>query len=407
MTFLTSRNVQMALKSIKSTKTRSLLTMFGIIIGVASVITTVSLGEGVRRQVAGNLHLGSKNIVSVRPGKLVNRDSEGRITSINYGAAFGSDTITDQDLQTINKLPSVKTTTPLSTISSLLSSKDGGQFDGTVIGTGPDFAALSGQKVAYGSFFDSPTQDIAIVGKTVAEQLFQQNIPIGQTIVIRNHNFIVGGVFDAFSANALSNGSDLNRAVFIPYQQAKAVSGNSVNIYQVIVEPSASVASTTKEVTEAIKANHGGQEDFAVLTQSETLQVAGKTLTNLTSFIAGIAAISLIVGGIGIMNIMFVGVTERTREIGVRKSLGATNRQIYVQFLTEATILSLVGGIIGVLFALFCNFMLTILTTMRPVATLPIIGIAMIVSSVVGIIFGTAPAIKAARKDPIESLRYE
>ena len=178
-------------------------------------------------------------------------------------------------------------------------------------------------------------------------------------------------------------------------------------MYQILVKPNGSSQNVTKEITEILTENHGGQQDFTVLTQAETLQIAGRTLTSLTSFIAGIAAISLIVGGIGIMNIMFVSVTERTREIGVRKSLGATNRQIYGQFLVESTIISLIGGMIGVAIALFANFCLVVLTNLRPVATLPIIGLAVVVSVAVGIIFGTAPAVKAARKDPIQSLRYE
>ena len=408
MTILAGRNIQMAIKSIKSTKMRSFLTMVGIIIGVASVITTVSLGEGVRRQVAGNLQIGGKNMLSVRPGKLINRAADGHITSVNYGAAFGSDTLTDQDLESISKLETVETATPLSTISGLMTSREGRQFEGTVIGTNGDFAALSGQKIAYGSFFDeSQSTNIAVIGKTVAEQLFQENVPIGQALIIRDHEFIVGGVFDGFTANALSNGTDLNRAVFIPYTEARSVSGNAANIYQILIKPSGSATTAHTEVTKTLAANHGGQEDFAVLTQNETLQVAGRTLTSLTSFISGIAAISLIVGGIGIMNIMFVSVTERTREIGVRKSIGATNRQIYMQFLTEATVLSIMGGLIGVLLAMLANFLLAVFTNMRPVATLPIVGLAVVVSSTIGIIFGTAPAIKAARKDPIESLRYE
>ena len=163
----------------------------------------------------------------------------------------------------------------------------------------------------------------------------------------------------------------------------------------------------SSDINSTLTGLHGGQADFAVLTQTETLELTNRTLAVGTSFVAGIAAISLIVGGIGIMNIMFVGVTERTREIGVRKSLGATNRQIYSQFLTESTIISLVGGILGVAVGLLTNFLLAIFTPLVPVATLQIIILAVFVACAVGIIFGTAPAVKAARKDPIQSLRYE
>lgn len=409
MTSLTGRNVRMALQSIRRTKTRSLLTMLGIIIGVASVIIAVSLGEGIRQQIANNLKTSGKDIISIRPGRLVTRDKKGTIQNVNYAGVVSTSTLTDQDVQRLVKLPSVSAVVPLSTISALASDQKGRVFDGPVIGTTAEFATMSGQRVAYGGFFDADhdTRSVAIIGKTVAEQLFQENVPIGQNLSLRGHDFIVQGVFDSFSANAYSNGTDFNRAIFIPYATAKSISGNTASIYQILARPNGNPTKAAQDITAELTTSHGDQQNFTVLTQAETLQIAGQTLTSLTAFIAGIAAISLIVGGIGIMNIMFVSVTERTREIGVRKSLGATNRQIYGQFLVEATILSLVGGIIGVAIAMFANYMFRIFTTLAPVATLPIIAVAVIVSSGVGILFGTIPAIKAARKDPIQSLRYE
>lgn len=411
MTSMISRNVRMALQSINSTKTRSVLTMIGVIIGVASVITAVSLGEGIRQQVAGNVKTGDRDTLSIRPGKLVNRDKDGDITSINYQAALGTTTLTDQDLHALSKLPEVKEAIPLSTVSALATDYDNDQFNSIVIGTSSDFAETSGQRIAYGEFFtkEQNKKNVAVIGKTVAEQLFKENVPIGQVVILRGHEFVVTGVFDAFTANTFTNGGDLNTAVFIPYEEARAISGNGTSMYQILVRPKDDISPERleQEVTKALAATHGGQQDFTVLTQSETLKLTSKTLTVATSFIAGIAAISLIVGGIGIMNIMFVSVTERTREIGVRKTLGATNRQIYGQFLIEATMISLVGGIVGVLLALATNFCLKVFTSLTPVATLPIIGIAVIAATAVGVVFGTAPAVKAARKDPIESLRYE
>jgi putative ABC transport system permease protein len=411
MTSLISRNAVMALQSIRSSKTRSLLTMLGIIIGVASVITAVSLGEGVRQQVAGSTENLAEGVITIRPGKLVERGQDGRITRVNYLAAIAADSLTEQDVQSIGKLASVDKTVPLSIISALPARKDGRQHESTVIGTTPDFPDLLKQKISYGAFFGESQTDgnIAIIGKSVAEELFEENVPIGQIMVLRNQEFIVGGVFDTFEGNALTSGGDLNNAVFIPYTAAKRIASNNTNVFQILVRPeeSAGADEAAGHITERLTQNHGGQLDFTVLKHGETLTLAGKTITLATSFIAGIAAISLIVGGIGIMNIMFVSVTERTREIGIRKSLGATNGQIYSQFLIEAAILSITGGIVGVLIALGSNFLLTVLTDIKPAVTLPIIGIAVLASVAVGIIFGTVPAIKAARKDPIESLRYE
>ena len=260
-------------------------------------------------------------------------------------------------------------------------------------------------------FFSSGdnARSVAIIGKGIAEKLYKENVPIGKTITIRDHTFIIQGVFDTYRSNVVSANANLNDAIFIPYNTAKSISDNNVHIAQILIKP-ANASETdmlVRDVTAALMRNHGGQDDFTALKQSELLAITGNALAIATSFVAGIAAISLLVGGIGIMNIMFVSVTERTREIGIRKSIGATNRQIYGQFLTEAVILSLLGGLLGVLLALFADYMLRITTDLRPVLTLPIMVLAVGVSVLVGIFFGTAPAIKAARKDPIQALRYE
>jgi len=411
MTSLFSRNVSMAMQSIKANRTRSLLTMFGIIIGVTSVITAVSLGEGVKRQVGAAVKTHGENLVTIRPGNLVTRDSKNRIADVNFLAAVAPQTLTQADVKSLSSLPSVDKVVPLSVISALPATKEGKTYEATVISTTPDFPHVFKQKISYGSFFGIGLSDrlVATIGKDVAEKLFEQNVPIGQTIVIRGKEFTVTGVFDTFSGNILTNGTDFNNAIFISDTNAALLAPDQTSVYQIVTSPvnGTDVHTAAKDITDQLQFNHGGQKDFTVLTQDETLQLAGKSLSVATAFIAGIAAISLIVGGIGIMNIMFVNVTERTREIGVRKSLGATNQQIYGQFLVEATALSVVGGIIGVILGLTINFIISVTSTLSPVATLPVVLMAVFSSMLIGIVFGTAPAVKAARKDPITSLRYE
>lgn len=412
MTFLFSNNTRMAMASIRANKMRSFLTMLGIIIGVASVIMMVSLGEGFRRQVVNTNQPGNDNLVLVRSGRIVTRDQDGKITNVNLLASFTSDTLTDKDYETLGNLPEVDKVVPLATVSGQPSNFDGHTYsDATIIASSSGLPSVLGQKIAYGNFFENEQtgRNTVVIGKRVAEQLFNENVPLGKLLRLRNQDFVVGGVFEEFQTNPLSPVTDLNKAVFISYNTARSLTSTYPSIYQLMLTPKEGVGPS--QLASATRAqllnNHGQQEDFTVLQNNEIDDVARGTVSAATSFVAAIAGISLLVGGIGIMNIMFVNVTERTREIGVRKSLGATNRQIYSQFLIEAAVISIVGGIAGILVATTGNLLLRITSDLQPAVTWEIVAIAVGASAVVGIIFGTAPAVKAARKDPIESLRYE
>jgi putative ABC transport system permease protein len=411
MTILIPTNARMALQSIRSNKSRSLLTMLGIIIGVSSVIMTVSLGEGIRRQVTETNQTSNPNLVTVRPGRIVTRDSQGAITDVNYLASFGSNSLSEKDFEALQKLPEAAYVVPLSTISGLPANYEKETYsDATIIATTPKLPEALNQKILFGSFFsETGSRNVVVIGKRVAEELYKENVPLGKLLTIRGQDFIVGGVFDEFKSNPLSQVTDLNKAIFIPYKTAQSVIGGNPSIYQFMLSPKepATIDDLARSTRAQMLLSHGNQEDFTVLKADETEAVAQDTIKIATTFIAGIAAISLLVGGIGIMNIMFVSVTERTREIGVRKSLGATNRQIYSQFLIEAAVLSIVGGLVGVLVALAGSAIMRVTGELQPAPTLQIILIAVGVSAAIGIIFGTVPAIKAARKDPIQSLRYE
>lgn len=409
---LINDNTRMALASIKSNKTRSFLTMIGIIIGVSSVIMTISMGEGIRRQVMDTNQATNDHLISVRSGSIATRDSNGNITDVNYLASLGNNTLTEQDYESLKNLPATGSIAPLSTISGIPSNFEGQEYkDATIIATTSSLPDLIDQKVLYGGFFndDNSGKNSLVIGKRVAEELFNENVPLGKLITIRGQDFVVGGVFDEFKSNPLSSVADLNKAIFMSYPTAKTITNSNPAIYQILITPKEGVSldQLGSAIREQLLKNHGGQEDFTVLKASETELVARKTVSAATTFVSAIAAISLVVGGIGIMNIMFVSVTERTREIGVRKSLGATNRQIYSQFLVEASVVSTVGGLIGVLVAVLGNLAVRLSSELQPVITWQIILLSVGVSIAVGIIFGTAPAIKAARKDPIESLRYE
>lgn len=412
MRSLTRGNVKTAIASVRASKWRSLLTMMGVIIGIVSVVTVVSIGEGVKQQVVAQTnHLG-KDLITVRPGQIVNRDAEGNITGVNLFAGYTTTgSLTDEDVKTIRETPGVNKAVPLSIVAGQVSYDKKDHPGYMVIGTTTDLPAVLSQKIPYGDFFssDDSIENGAIIGMNVAEDIFGQDVPLGQSFDFQGQPFIVRGVFDEFRTAPLSLETDFNDAIFIPYQVAQELTDKKTLIYEILATPSSSADADTVagDITSNLKEAHGNQEDFTVLKQDESLGITNNILNLLTRLIAGIAAISLLVGGIGIMNVMLVSVTERMQEIGIRKAVGATSRQIMTQFMVEATVLSVVGGLIGVAASLLINVLLRIFTSLQPVISWQVIAVAAGVSLAVGIIFGTAPALKAARKDPIEALRNE
>ena len=403
-------NVKMAIQSLKAAKWRSFLTMLGVIIGVVSVVTTVSLGEGVKQQIRHQGQNRGQDLITVTPGQRVERDAQGRVTKVNSNF-FSSTVLSDADYQTVLRTKGIDKAAPIAPVIGLAKTSDA-SFNGHVIATTEDLPDLLNQPLGYGSFFDDgdTERDFAVIGKRVAEELFKENVPIGKTFTLRDETFLVRGIFDDFpESSPLALDFDYNNTIFIPYDLGRELMGGNISVQEIMAKPAdaSQVKAAAKQVrTDLLKA-HADQEDFTVLTQEETLLVASSVLNLLTAMIAAIAGISLFVGGIGIMNIMFVSVTERTGEIGIRKAIGATNHQVLSQFLTEAAILGLAGGVIGVIISLALNFCLRVLTDLQPVITLPVVGVAVGVAWLVGIIFGVTPALRAARKDPIEALRYE
>lgn len=403
-------NIKMALQSMRSAKWRSFLTMLGVIVGVLSVVTTVSLGEGIKQQITNVNKDRGQDLITIMSGSRVERDDSGKITEVlpvfNVGA-----NLSDLDYKNIAASDQIAQTAPLARITGETKS-DFASYQPTVIATSRDLPKLLNQSIAYGGFFtDSRNdEDSAVIGTRVAEQLFGENVPMGKSFEFRDKTFIVRGIFDDFPRGGLLPfQDDYNNTVFIPYDTGRELAPSSLPIDQILARPKDGipVSQATSSLRARLLAAHSNQEDFTVLTQDELLLVAGRLLNLLTTFIAAVASISIIVGGIGIMNIMFVLVTERTREIGVRKAVGATTRQIMNQFLTEALIVSLLGGFMGIILSLLTNFLFRVFTDLQPVITLPIIGFAILISALVGVIFGATPAIKAARQDPIDSLRYE
>lgn len=405
-----SNNFRMALSSIMSTKWRSFLTTLGVVIGVASVVTIVSLGEGVKHQVISQINRNGKDLLTVRGGHIANINDQDNVKKINLFNLFSGGTLSDADYQELNKTKGAELVVPFATISGMATSQDGVKDSNIdIVATNEKAAVAMNQEVAYGSFFDSSENKmpVAVIGKRVAEDLFKENVPIGKTFDLRGQTFTVRGVFRPFEANPLTPEIDYNKSIFIPYEYSKQIVNNPLHLYQILIRPKSGITpdSLSREVSETLERAHGGQNDFSVLQAKDNIAVASSFLNIITTLVTAVAGISLFVGGVGIMNIMLVAVSERTYEIGIRKSIGATNRQILNQFLIEAVVLSGTGGALGIITSLIINYFLRVFTSLQPVITPMIMLVAFITAIIVGVFFGITPALKAARKDPIEALR--
>jgi len=278
---------------------------------------------------------------------------------------------------------------------------------GSIIASTSRLPVLLNQNIEYGEFFteNENNRSVAIIGRNVAEKLFQENVPIGKSLRIRGKNYVVEGIFEQQKSGTFA-AINVNNSIIIPFDAAHQV-GSTIQLLQIYVEAETAekVGQVSTAIRETLKKNHAGQEDFTILEKEEALEATNEVFYQLTVFVAGVAFISFIVGGIGIMNIMFATVSERTREIGIRKAIGATNPQILGQFVMEAIVLSIMGGFFGILFSYLANAVIRVTSDLQPVTTLNVIMLATGLSVLTGIISGILPAVTAARKDPITSLR--
>ena len=411
MKTLTRGHFKAGLDSVRSTKLRSFWTMLGVIIGVTSVITVVAIGEGVKQQINGQIHHMGKDLITIRPTQLQTGDGAGHVNSSLLSGLSITSPLTSKDVTIVQHAKGVSAAAPLTVVTGTPKGENGSYNDGYVIGTTSDLSGLLNQSVAYGAFLtdDDVGTNSAIVGSHAATALFNEEVPLGRSFTFHGQEFIVKGVFNEFNSTPLSQQADFNNAIFIPYDVAGSLSKGTAPTYEVLAKSrnASETSATAKHLRQALDQAHGGQSNFSILSGEQNVTSSSAVLDLLTRLIAGVAAISLLVGGIGIMNVMLVSVAERTHEIGIRKAVGATNRQILNQFMVESTLLSLTGGVIGILLAYAIDGLLRLFTPIRPAITWEVVVVATGVALAVGIIFGSVPALKAARKDPIEALRAE
>lgn len=405
-------SVRIALESLRSNKLRTFLTMLGIIIGVWSVVSLISIGNGAQRAITDQVEGIGTNLLSVVPGS----------PQRGPGGGSGTTELTLNDVEAIRRsVPELEYVTPIFQGSAKI---DGGDIsqDVQVTGAEAEYAIVRNLKVARGQFvtedMDAGARNVVVLGGGISEDIFGTSDPIGQSVRLKGQSMKVVGVLE--KTGGLGNEDS---AVYVPLNTGykflfggRATTSASYQVSGIMLQARSAdeIDLAQKKTEQLMRRRHqlddsGKDDDFIVFSQASLLSTFNTVTTTLTVFLGAIAGISLFVGGIGVMNIMLVSVTERTKEIGLRKAVGAKRRDILRQFLIEALVMSILGGLIGLLLgygtASLVGFLFSEYIT--PVVTLGAVMLAVGFSAAVGLFFGIYPALRAARLNPIQALRYE
>ena len=396
----------MAWASLIANKMRSILTMLGIIIGVAAVIALVSIGNGVKQDIQNSISSLGSNLLMVMPGAPRTpgvRPSQGSMKSLKVS-----------DFQAISKLDGVKAASPY-TANSYVTIYQSKNWTTTVSGVSSNFQDVNNWTMAEGRFISSKNVEnrerVAVVGQTVVKNLFAGEDPVGKEIRVKNIPFRVIGVLNSKGNGTMGN--DQDDIIFIPYTTAmERVEGvDYLRMVYVVASDDNGIDRLQSDIENLLRVRHSikdtNLDDFNIQNMKSIMETMEQTTGTLTLFLGAVAAISLVVGGIGIMNIMLVSVTERTREIGIRKALGATYFVIVTQFLIEAVVISLMGGLIGIALGIGASKLIGLASGMSTVISVPTIVLSFAFSMAIGLVFGIYPARKAAKLNPIDALHYE
>ncbi|MBI4468862.1 MAG: ABC transporter permease [Acidobacteria bacterium] len=399
--------IRIAFRALNKNKLRSTLTMLGIIIGVGAVIAMVSIGQGAQSTIQDQIASIGQNMLFIRPGS----SNQG---GMRFGAGSVS-TLTADDVEAIRRECSAVRYASPGVRASVQVVFGNLNWSTSVQGVNQDLPEIRKWTVESGEFFTEvdirTAARVVVLGKTVVLNLFPGTDPVGQVIRIRNLPFRVLGVMATRGQNQM--GDDQDDTIIMPYTtaQRKLLSITHINFAMVSAVSPASTFTAEQQITELLRQRHrikpNQEDDFTVRNLTDVADAAEETNSIMTRLLGSVAGVSLLVGGIGIMNIMLVSVTERTREIGIRMAVGARSGHIRLQFLTESVVLSLLGGLMGVGFGIGISIIISRLLGWPTLVSPASIAVSFLFSGTVGILFGYYPARKAAGLDPIEALRYE
>ena len=407
MRFLFLNHIQNAKQSLKGNRMRSVLTMLGITIGVASIAAILALSGGARRIVSDQVDALGGNIAIVRPGGTTHNPLK-MVAESPSQQLFAASTLTENDITEIRKIPHATSIAPLMVLSGAIKGNEGTPVDAAIVASVPALADTNNLHVQDGQFLDPNLSPYtAVIGPQLSIDTFGTEQSIGKMITVRGQKFTVIGVLKRANNPINYNGVDFDTSVVISREAGQSLNQGSSQIQQINIR-SDTVDNLNQVIIDTNKVllkNHFGEADFSVLSGDKIAEPTNQLFSAIAGATTAIAAISLLVGGIGIMNIMLVSVAERTREIGIRKALGASNTDIVAQFLIESLALGIGGGISGYVIGYLFAFGVSTFLPFSPVFTWEIAATAMGVSIVIGTLFGLYPAIRAARKDPINALR--
>lgn len=407
MGLLLRTHLSIALDSLHRNRARTFLSALGIAIGVASIVLIMSLTGGIGSLISASSDKNNANLILVRPstGKEL---AENLIDELTANNQYAKSSLTLDDTTSIAKLGNIEAVAPIASNISAVTIGDKSYQSINVVATNADLVKTAKLALKNGQFFEESGthNNAAVIGHDLATKLFGTTDILARTFQYGDQKFIIIGVLEKTDSPINYNGVDFDNSILIDINFASSFE-SSIQIQQINVRTTTtdSTESVAEEIKTKLTNSKKGDTTFQVLTGSSNFQPAGSLLSIISSMLTLVASISLIVGGVGIMNIMLVSVSERTREIGIRKAVGASSGNILLQFLFESIILSFIGGIMGIALGYATAFAISLITPFAPHISWSILGITCLTSLIVGIIFGVYPAAKAATKDPIASLK--
>jgi len=399
-----AKSFQAALEAIWMTPRRTLLSGLGMAVGVAAIVVLISLGKGVQHDVLNQVESLGVNLMIVLPGRL---SPENPFNPMSF---IGLSTLRESDIEAVRQVPGVRRVAPIMFVAGAAQRGDRWADAALILGTTPEWFRMRPHTLRIGRFFTDAEADapVCVLGPYPAQQLFGEGNPLGKQVLLNGKPFTVIGVTAEDTSKSVFGSAGFEFAVYAPIRALQQAMG-SQQIHRVIAQtaPDVDPQQLQQQIRFAVLRSHEGSEDFTVLTQEELLSRLFTLIQVVSVALTGITSIALIVGGIGVMNVMLMSVTERIREIGIRKTVGAQQRDIFWQFLCEAFLIALVGGLMGALIGWGACVAIDAATVLSPRVELSTVALALAVCGAVGLVFGVLPAYHAAQRDPVEALRYE